>query len=134
METTKEKVIQLINKELAQLRKTNLSNAILIEKLEKENKELSIWKEEAMEVMSQFQMQEIGKVLNIELGDSISKQTLPSIKKLIAENEELVDLLNTVFLHITPLIRILEEPYKSGLKSRAKQITELLNKVKPKAI
>lgn len=72
---------------------TNLSNAILIEKLEKENEELSIWKEEAMEVMSQFQMQEIGKVLNIELGDSISKQTLPAIKKLKADKKELLEAL-----------------------------------------
>ena len=110
---------------------TNLSNAILIEKLEKENEELSIWKEEAMEVMSQFQMQEIGKVLNIELGDSISKQTLPSIKKLIAENEELVEMLNTI-------LRFLDNEYDDNRSEYnyqiSNQISELLNKVKPKAI
>lgn len=61
-----------------------------IEKLEAEKRELQYWKESMMAVTKDLQLQEIGKVLNVKLGTSISENVLPSIKKLINEKAELV--------------------------------------------
>jgi hypothetical protein len=45
-----------------------------------ELEELRAWKESAMKVMPDFQ--EIGKLLNIPLGTSVSEQIIPKIKEL----------------------------------------------------
>lgn len=51
--------------------------------LQAEVEQLRQWKEEAMEIMSDFQ--EIGKEIGLPLGNSIGKSILPYIKKLKAE-------------------------------------------------
>ena len=50
--------------------------------------------------------------------------------QLKADKEELLEILNETFLHITPLTRFLKEPYQTGLKSRAKNIESLIQKHK----
>jgi hypothetical protein len=51
----------------------------------KELEELRAWKESAMKVMPDFQ--EIGKLLNIPLGTSVSEQIIPKIKELKEAHE-----------------------------------------------
>ena len=72
------------------------------ESLLKQNKELLDWKESSMQVMADLDLQEIGKVLNLKLGSSISEQTLPAIKKLKADKEELLEMLDRVRLGEIP--------------------------------
>ena len=50
--------------------------------------------------------------------------------QLQADKEEFLEILNETFLHITPLARFLKEPYQTGLKSRAKSIESLIQKMK----
>jgi hypothetical protein len=50
-----------------------------------ELEELRAWKESAMKVMPDFQ--EIGKLLNIPLGTSVSEQIIPKIKELKEAHE-----------------------------------------------
>ncbi len=59
----------------------------IIEKLQEENKELRAWKESAISVMPDYQ--EIGKLLNVPLGQSVHDKIIPAIKGLQQENKEL---------------------------------------------
>ena len=61
--------------------------------LQADNKKLRQWKKEAMEVMANFQLEEIGKVLNLKLGTSVSEQVLPQILKLQTDKAELLEML-----------------------------------------
>lgn len=51
-----------------------------------ELRDLRRWKEEALQVMPDFQA--IGKLLNVPLGGSVSEQIIPRIKALIERAEE----------------------------------------------
>jgi hypothetical protein len=50
--------------------------------LEKRCEELEAWKESAMQVMNAANFQEIGKLLNVPLGESIADKIVPAIKAL----------------------------------------------------
>ena len=65
----------------------------------KHNAELREWKESSMQIMADLDLQEIGKVLNLKLGSSISEQTLPAIKKLKADKVELLEALEKLRNH-----------------------------------
>ncbi len=62
-------------------------------KLEQERNELKAWKEEAIQVMNRFQLQEIGKELELPLGSDIPSQILPEIKRIKAITDEAILLL-----------------------------------------
>ncbi len=65
-----------------------------IEKLQEENKALKAWKESAISVMPDYQ--EIGKLLNVPLGQSVHDKIIPAIKKLQQENEILIGKCNAI--------------------------------------
>jgi hypothetical protein len=58
------------------------------------------------------------------------ENALKQLENLKADKAELLEILNETFLHITPLARFLKEPYQTGLKSRAKSIESLIQKMK----
>lgn len=100
----------------------------------KRNEELEAWKKESMEVMSNLNLQEVGKVLNLKLGTDISKQILPSIQLLIKRNKELEAMLeNTLQLNKEVLLQMKDVGVESEivefyLPTNISEITELLNK------
>lgn len=59
------------------------------DRLLKEIEQLKRWKESAMEVMNDINLQEIRKILNVKLGEDIPVKILPAIKSLKAEIEQL---------------------------------------------
>jgi hypothetical protein len=71
------------------------SNCELSELLE-ENQQLKKWKQEAMTVFSQIDLQEIGKLLNIKLGTSVSEQLLPKFIELLEQRNEMLAMLERV--------------------------------------
>lgn len=48
-------------------------------------KELREWKRQALKVLNALDLQEIGKELNLTVGDSVAEHILPRIKKLKAD-------------------------------------------------
>src|SRR5690606_9442973 len=54
---------------------------------------LTDWKESMMKVHSELDLQGIGTALGLPLGSSIASQVLPRVKELIAQNGELVKML-----------------------------------------
>jgi hypothetical protein len=58
-----------------------------ISPLLEENEALKAWKQQAIDVMPDFQA--IGKLLKVKLGESVSNNIIPGIKALIEENEVL---------------------------------------------
>jgi hypothetical protein len=84
-EPTGEVELQAREKESAFLNeKINEKEAELLQARE-EIEKLTQWKKEAMAVMPDFQ--EIGKLLNIKLGTSVSEQIIPKIKELKQDRE-----------------------------------------------
>jgi len=65
--------------------------------LKKYKEDLEAWKESAMQVMSDLSLQELGKLLNVKLGTSVSEQILPSVKTLLKDKEELIEGLDKIF-------------------------------------
>lgn len=57
--------------------------------LQKQCKELHEWKESAMKEMSEWKAQDIGGILELQLGSHIAPQVLPAIKKLKDERDSL---------------------------------------------
>lgn len=53
-----------------------------------QNAELTNWKQQAITVLNEIDLQEIGKVLGVGLGESVGPHILPAIKKLTAELED----------------------------------------------
>lgn len=66
-------------------RKFKLEEVPELLRLKEENERLKEWKESALKVMPDFQ--EIGKLLNIPLGTSVSEQIIPAIKKLLQNTQ-----------------------------------------------
>jgi hypothetical protein len=62
-----------------------------IEKLTEERDDLKRWKEEMLQVESEWDCQKVGKILGIGLGQSIRKNIEPKIRELIKEREYLED-------------------------------------------
>ncbi len=52
--------------------------------------ELQQWKDDAMKVQSSWDAQEVGTLLNMQLGSSILPQIEPAIRKLIKQRDELL--------------------------------------------
>ncbi len=50
--------------------------------------QLTSWKQQAITVLNEIDLQEIGKVLGVGLGESVGPHILPAIKKLTAELED----------------------------------------------
>jgi hypothetical protein len=76
-------------------RKVETRNALLgaIEKLEAERDALAYWKESAMQLQSTWDVQAIGKALDLKLGTDILPEILPGIERLNKERDGLkVDL------------------------------------------
>jgi hypothetical protein len=93
------------------------SNCELSELLE-ENQQLKKWKEEAMTVFSQIDLQEIGALLNIKLGTSVSEQLLPKFIELLEQRNEMLKFVEYVEKTM---------PSESSLQEKAQQ---LIKKVK----
>lgn len=56
--------------------------------LEKERDELLKWKNETLQVDREWDEQKVGRILNMQLGDSIRKNIEPKIQELIAERNK----------------------------------------------
>jgi len=91
-----------INKEAGKMQKEHFINGAKwqqeqinceLSELLEENQQLKKWKEEAMTVFSQTDLQKIGKLLNIKLGTSISEQLLPKLIELLEQNKEMLAML-----------------------------------------
>ena len=67
-------------------------NFDLPELLERYN-ELERWKKEASIVSSQIDFQELGKLLNVKLGSTVSEQLLPKVSELLNGYNKAVELL-----------------------------------------
>lgn len=71
-----------------------------------------------MEVMNDLNLQEIGKILKLELGTSISKQLFSKVSELVADKEKLLEALES----IKPALRYFPE--------RLNEIESLIQKMK----
>lgn len=60
-----------------------------LEEIKTEVTQLLEWKESALKVMNNIDLQKVGKLLGVPLGQDISSQIIPSIEMLIKENEQL---------------------------------------------
>lgn len=87
--------------------------------LRERNEELAAWKESAMQVMNDLNLQAIGDELGFKLGSSIAPQILPAIKKLKELNSEMLNMLESRLI-------VLEN---CGMKS-PKALIELITKSK----
>lgn len=66
--------------------------------LEEELRALRDWKASALEVLGDLQLQEVAKVLDIQLGERIARQVLPKITELkgeatLAERQRILEIL-----------------------------------------
>lgn len=77
----------------------NISGMVMMFPLSKnmnELEQLKDWKEQQLQVESQWNPQKIGKLLNIRLGESITKNIQPKIERLLLEKEMLYNTLRTI--------------------------------------
>ena len=58
--------------------------------------ELERWKQQALTVLEELDLQEIGKELNVPLGESVAKQILPKLKEIDFNDTKRLDYLNNV--------------------------------------
>lgn len=58
-------------------------------RVESENARLRAWKESALEQLNALPTQEIGELLSVRWGDSVSDKILPALKALAAERDRL---------------------------------------------
>lgn len=59
--------------------------------MQEELQQLRDWKESAMKVMNDIDLQECGKVIGVKLGHDVSPEILPALKRLRAALEEIKD-------------------------------------------
>lgn len=73
-----------------------LGTLVLVEpspsSMQEELQQLRDWKESAMRVMNEIDLQECGNVLGVPLGQSISTEILPGLKKMRDALEKIIDL------------------------------------------
>lgn len=80
--------------------------------------ELTSWKQQAITVLNEIDLQEIGKVLGVGLGESVGPHILPAIKKLtlLTKDTGRLDLIDKNYLEISACGGWEEEPTFSVLK------------------
>lgn len=103
-----ESICNLLNRQVV---KEEDPESDVVSVLRRDNAILKQWKEEASEVLDNLNLQEIGKVLDIRPGNSISEQVLPGIIKMKNRIEELE--------------AVLAKCVKTGLSDRPEDIITL---------
>lgn len=71
------------------------SCGLLPSQLLAENKDLKEWKESASIIMNNIDLQKVGKLINVRLGDDISSEILPFIEKTLKQRDIMIELVNT---------------------------------------
>ncbi len=66
-----------------------------------ENRELREWKESAMEIMRNIDLQGCAKVIGLKLGEDISDKILPALKRITERVKELESMLEIERKHRT---------------------------------
>jgi len=84
--------------------------------------ELEAWKESAKNVLSNLKLQELGKVLDIKLGEDIAINVLPKVNRLIGRIDELEGCLRD--------LRDCRETWSDLFQSDKDKIESLINKSK----
>lgn len=88
--------------------------------------ELEAWKESAKNVLSNLKLQELGKVLDIKLGEDISSNVFPKVKSLNERVGELEDML----MQSKTVLENRDKMSSKMMLTVANEIESLINKSK----
>lgn len=69
---------------------------VAIRYAQEQNKELHAWKKTASTILNRIDLQELGKLLGMQYGTSISEQLLPRVEMLVEHNKELLEMLEII--------------------------------------
>lgn len=68
-----------------------------------QNKELQEWKESASKILNNIDLQKLGKLLEMQYGTAIDEQLLPSVIRLVEQNKEMLEMLESCLSFIEQL-------------------------------